>query len=45
MNKLYDGDYAIEVIIDERLERELIPRLKRSGATAIFSYPLNKVIP
>lgn len=45
VNKLYDGDYAIEVIIDERLERELIPRLKRSGATAIFSYPLNKVIP
>ena len=45
VNKLFDGDYAVEVIIDEKLEREIIPRLKRSGATEIFSYPLNKVIP
>ena len=45
VNKLYDGDYAVEVIIDESLEREIIPKLKRMGATEIFSYPLNKVIP
>ena len=45
VNQLYDGDYAVEVIIDERLERDIIPRLTRSGATGIFSYPLNKVIP
>ncbi len=45
VNKLSDGDYAVEVIIDEHLEREIIPRLKRSGATGVFSYPLNKVIP
>lgn len=45
VNQTADGDYAVEVIIDEHLEREIIPRLKRSGATEIFSYPLNKVIP
>lgn len=39
------GWVAAEVILDERLERELIPRLKRAGATGIISYPLNKVVP
>ena len=36
---------AIEVIIEERVERELVPDLKRAGATGIITYPLNKVIP
>ena len=36
---------AIEVILDERIERELIPQLKRAGATGLITYPLNKVIP
>ena len=45
VNRLADGDYAVEVIIDDVEERDLIPRLKRSGATEIFTYPLNKVIP
>jgi ATP phosphoribosyltransferase len=36
---------AVEVILEERQERELIPRLRRAGATGIISYPLNKVIP
>ena len=36
---------AIEVILDERIERELVPQLKRTGATGIITYPLNKVIP
>lgn len=39
------GWVAIEVILEERQERELIPRLKRAGATGIITYPLNKVIP
>jgi ATP phosphoribosyltransferase len=39
------GWVAIEVILEEKQERELIPRLKRIGATGIISYPLNKVIP
>jgi ATP phosphoribosyltransferase len=36
---------AVEVILEERQERELIPRLKRAGATGIITYSLNKVIP
>jgi ATP phosphoribosyltransferase len=39
------GWVAVEVILEERQERELIPRLKRAGATGIITYPLNKVIP
>lgn len=35
---------AIEIIIDEHIERELIPELRRAGASGIISYPLNKVI-
>ncbi len=40
-----DGWVAVEVILEERQERELIPRLKRAGATGLITYPLNKVIP
>jgi ATP phosphoribosyltransferase len=36
---------AVEVILEDRLERELIPALRRAGATGIITYPLNKVIP
>jgi ATP phosphoribosyltransferase len=39
------GWIAIEVILEEKQERELVPRLKRAGATGIITYPLNKVIP
>jgi ATP phosphoribosyltransferase len=35
---------AIEVIIDEKKVRELVPRLKEKGAVDIIEYPLNKVI-
>ncbi len=35
---------AVEVILEERVERELVPQLKRAGATGIITYPLNKVI-
>lgn len=46
VNDLADKDWvAVEIITDEKVERELIPRLKRSGATGLVSYPLNKVIP
>jgi ATP phosphoribosyltransferase len=40
-----EGWVAVEVIVEERIERELVPDLVRAGATGIFSYPLNKVIP
>jgi ATP phosphoribosyltransferase len=36
---------AVEVIVAERIERELVPQLKRAGATGIITYPLKKVIP
>jgi ATP phosphoribosyltransferase len=36
---------AVEVILEDKQERELIPALKRAGATGIITYPLNKVIP
>jgi len=39
-----DKYIAIEVIIDSSIERELVPALKRAGASGIITYPLNKVI-
>ncbi|MFA5864209.1 MAG: ATP phosphoribosyltransferase [Phycisphaerae bacterium] len=39
------GWCAVEVILEEIQERELIPQLKRAGATGIITYALNKVIP
>lgn len=36
---------AVEVVLEEQVERDLVPGLRRAGATGIFSYPLNKVIP
>ena len=39
------GWFSLEVIVDERTVRELIPVLKKTGASGIVEYPLNKVIP
>lgn len=39
------GWSAIEVIIEEKTVKRLIPQLKRAGAQDIIEYPLNKVIP
>jgi len=36
--------YALEVIIDEKLVRDLIPKLKERGSQGIIEYPLNKLI-
>jgi ATP phosphoribosyltransferase len=36
---------SLEVMLDEKQARSLIPRLKRRGASGIIEYPLNKVIP
>ena len=35
---------ALEVIIDEDIVRNIIPKLKEAGAQGIVEYPLNKVI-
>jgi ATP phosphoribosyltransferase len=46
VSRLNDKEWvAVEVILEEKQERELIPVLKRAGATGIITYPLNKVIP
>lgn len=46
ISSLYDEDWvALEVVVEEKVERELVPQLKRAGATGIITYPLNKVIP
>lgn len=39
-----DGWMDVDTIIDERVVRELIPKLKEAGAEGIIEYPLNKVI-
>ena len=45
ISNLLDGDWvAIEVIVDERIVRDIIPSLKKAGAEGIIEYPLNKVI-
>lgn len=45
ISSLADSEYiAIEVIIEDRIERSLVPALKRAGASGIITYPLNKVI-
>lgn len=36
---------AIEVILEEKQVRDLIPALKKAGAQDIIEYPLTKVIP
>jgi len=38
------GWYAVDTIIDEKIVRNLIPKLKEAGAEGIIEYPLNKVI-
>jgi ATP phosphoribosyltransferase len=46
MSPLSDkGWYALEVMINERIVRDLIPKLKKAGASGIVEYQLNKVIP
>jgi ATP phosphoribosyltransferase len=38
------GWVAVETIIEEKIVREIIPRLKALGAEGIIEYPLNKVV-
>ena len=46
VSPLADKDFAaVEVILPERKARDLVPKLKRAGASGIFTYPLNLVIP
>ena len=45
LSPLSDQDWvAVEIIIEEKVARDLIPELKRAGAEGLVEYPLNKVI-
>ncbi|MBZ0257523.1 ATP phosphoribosyltransferase [bacterium] len=39
-----DGWSALEIIVEEKIVREIVPGLKRAGATGIIEYALNKLI-
>lgn len=46
VNSLADQNWvAVEVVLEEIVERQLVPKLKKAGASGIITYPLNKVIP
>ncbi|OFV99683.1 MAG: ATP phosphoribosyltransferase [Acidobacteria bacterium RIFCSPLOWO2_12_FULL_54_10] len=38
------GWVAVNTILEERLVRDIIPRLKQAGAQGIVEYPLNKIV-
>ncbi|MBN1997708.1 ATP phosphoribosyltransferase [candidate division KSB1 bacterium] len=45
ISTLYGENWvAVEIVIEEKVVRKLIPNLKRAGAQDIIEYPLNKVI-
>lgn len=45
INELKDPDWvAIETVMQERQVRDLVPELKRAGATGIIEFPLNKIV-
>lgn len=44
-NLSQEGWCDVDTIIDESVVREIIPALKKAGASGIIEYPLNKVIP
>ena len=42
---LYHSDwFAVEIVVDTGVVRDLIPRLLNAGAEGIIEYPLNKVV-
>jgi ATP phosphoribosyltransferase len=45
ISSLADSNFvAVEVVVDVKTERVIVPKLKRAGASGIITYPLNKVI-
>jgi len=39
------GWIALEVVVEEKVVKKMIPELKRAGAEGLIEYPLNKLIP
>lgn len=45
VNHLYDKNWlAVETVVDSRLVRELIPKLRAAGAEGLLEYELRKII-
>ncbi len=45
ISQLSDAEWvALNTILDERVVRDVIPKLKAAGATGIVEYPLSKVV-
>lgn len=45
ISDLADGDWvAVNTVLEEKIVREILPRLKAQGASGIVEYPLNKII-
>jgi ATP phosphoribosyltransferase len=45
VSDLGDGaGHAVETCLEEKVARDLIPKLRRAGAEGIIEYPLNKVV-
>jgi ATP phosphoribosyltransferase len=45
ISQLSNSDWvAVNTIVEERVARDVIPRLKAAKATGIVEYPLNKVV-
>lgn len=42
---LEDDWVALEIVVEERTVRDLLPKLKRAGAAGLVEYRLNKVVP
>jgi ATP phosphoribosyltransferase len=42
---LYQSDWvSVEIVVNQEVVRDLIPKLMRNGAEGIIEYPLNKVV-
>ncbi len=43
-NLYQEGWVSVEIVVEEAIVRDLIPKLRESGVEGIIEYPLNKVI-
>lgn len=39
-----EGWVAVEIVVEEKVSRDLIPKLRRAGAEGLVEYPLTKVV-
>jgi ATP phosphoribosyltransferase len=45
LSELYQSDwFSVESVVEERVVREIIPKLIEAGADGIIEYPLNKIV-